>query len=196
MKRIYKLKSLLCYSVIQLFLFIGGYAQQDTIQFSWQAASQENKEFRIEYHNLPYSKQLILSWGDGTVDTITTQLSLLFLNHTYDLAGTYTLTITSPDTLDEYWEEIRLECPASNVISLDISRWRYMEGIYCVDNHLPLSDLYAISERISFLDSKGLGTQRMFPRRIFIDDTVDYSSQKKIGDTATVFTLNKNSRTL
>ena len=167
-------------------------AQTDTIQFSWIAKKQENKEFWINY---AFHERLMFDWGDGSIDTITMpNVTYPYVRHTYSLAGSYTLIIASVDTLSMLDGRIRFGMPSCNLTSLDISKWRYVETVDCESNHLTLSNLYAISERISALNQKGLGTQRLLPQRVLVGDSVDYSSQKEFGGIATIFTVNKNSR--
>ena len=177
---------------------LGGYATaQDTIQFSWQVTKQETKQFWIDYEA---NKRFTIDWGDGKIDTLLMhgQLPSPYLTHAYQFDGNYTVIFAKLDSTPDMDTYIGFRCgfPNAGLTSIDFSKWRFIRSVHLVDNHLLLSDLYPLSQRISPPDQKGLGPQRLFPRRILVGDTIDYSSQKEFGDTLTVFTLTKNSRTI
>ena len=75
-----------------------------------------------------------------------------------------------------------------SVLDINLSNNPAIETIRCVDNHLPLSNLYALSE---LSDEEwpdfGLGRQTLGSRRVLPDDTLDYSSQKEFGGISTNF---------
>ena len=105
-------------------------------------------------------------------------------------------------------------CSSNQLPTLDISQNNYIEQLYCrnnrikkielnsdatifeifdcMDNHLPLSELYFLSNKIKYENSKWFGTQRLEKKYIPPGANVDFSSQNEFGGIKTVFTVEKN----
>jgi len=91
----------------------------------------------------------------------------------------------------------RITCAYNNLSALDINLTNNpaIWWIYCSHNHLPLSNLYALSELIENIWNKAFDLQTLGYRRILLGDTIDYSSQKEFGDMATNFYLLRGTNT-
>ena len=96
---------------------------------------------------------------------------------------------------------IGLECSNNLLTTLDISACNGIstpfgeigfEAIACHDNQLQLSDLYAISEKVSMQEAKLLGTQNLTAKTLMAGETASFAGQLSFGGTSTVFTLTKN----
>jgi hypothetical protein len=92
-----------------------------------------------------------------------------------------------------------LSCFDNKLSSLDLNNNIDLWFLSCYNNRLLLSNLYNISEIMKTTNKsysvKQLGTQRLIPQTVFVDDTVDFSSQATFGspDTLTVFYVEKDS---
>jgi len=75
---------------------------------------------------------------------------------------------------------------------LDLSANTELTKLYCYWNRLPLSDLFAASERISEQENKRLGEQNLLPQTVIIDNEIDYSNQNIFNGIYTQFAVTKN----
>ena len=82
-----------------------------------------------------------------------------------------------------------IECYNNELSTLDINLTNNpaITGAWCEENHLQLSNLFALSELISNPWSKAFARQTLGTRKILLVDTLDYSSQKEFGGVATDF---------
>ena len=110
--------------------------------------------------------------------------------------------------LDCFW------CPSNQLTTLDIRLNKALGSLYCdgnrikkielnlettydiflhcIDNQLPLSELYFLSKSINCYYCKSFGTQRLDKKYIPPGSDVDFSSQTEFGGIKTVFTVEKN----
>lgn len=86
-----------------------------------------------------------------------------------------------------------LKCNDNKISSLNINNANSLTYVSCYNNQLPLSDLYVISEKISDVNSKLLGTQTLIAKTVNTKDVVDLSSQATFGGIATDFEVKKGS---
>jgi len=83
-------------------------------------------------------------------------------------------------------------CENNQLTSLDISNNPLIDRVDCWNNRLPLSDLYAISKKISDPFYRFLGTQTLLPQAVEPGSSVDFSSQAQFEGVATVFEVQKD----
>jgi len=173
------------------FLFWGltGLFAQDTIQLTWQGGT--NKLILVDYPlRDPFSFPIRINWGDGLITDTVAEYNVFsgYLTHSYaDTTRNYTLTITS------YRDSVLtgLFCESQQVSHLDISRCAEITLVNCIGNRLPLSELYALSQK-GLGEGGGLGAQYLLPQQILVGSSVDYSDQAEFGGIATVFNVEKN----
>ena len=158
----------------------------DTIQFSW-IVNAPNETKQIDFV-LDSTMLWTAEWGDGSIDTFNWD-GMGYTYHTYAFARNYTVTFI---VLDTNFKQSNFYCFGQNLTVLDISRCPKIRALGCWDNHLQLSDLYKVVEMAVPFYNRQFGEQRLLPQTILVDDSVDYSSQKEFGDTATVFEVEKN----
>jgi hypothetical protein len=128
-----------------------------------------------------------LTWLDCSEN----QLSTLDVsnNPQLDILDCYTNQLSGLD-IHSNTQLRRLDCCNNQLSSLDISNNTLLEWLACFDNKLPLSDLYAVSEQISNVHSKVLGTQRL-PTQVAMTDIALFSSQVEFGGVPTRFYVEK-----
>ena len=81
-----------------------------------------------------------------------------------------------------------LYCNNNNLSRLDLSLLSPLL-VDCYENHIPLSDLFFISETIPDSENKRLGPQTLLPVNVNINEEVNFSNQAVLGETATVFEI-------
>jgi len=84
-----------------------------------------------------------------------------------------------------------LRCAYNQLTNLELGGITTLISLDCIDNHLPLSDLYAASQKITNPQNKSLGLQTLAPQEA-TGGLVDYSEQREFGGEATVFTVEKD----
>jgi hypothetical protein len=182
------MKKLVFLTVFLTVLLAAGFAAaaNDTITLTWQGST--NKQIQVDAKN-----RYIIYWGDGTITDTTPHTSGGNpLTHSYaDTTRSYNVTIAgNADSVI-----MRFICDSQQVSHLDVSRYCVLDGLSCLDNRLPLSELYKISVS-PYPWNTAFGTQRLLPQRILIGNTVDYSSQNEFGGIFTNYNLIKNSRAI
>jgi len=160
---------------------------QEKISFTWKGGT--NRQFGFSATN---GKQYTVDWGDGSaILTRTGQGGSETPKppvHNYANSNIYIVTVTG---LEDCF--FLLFGPVDNELtSLDLSQCTSLTSIYCRDNHLPLSDLYAASELISDSSKKLLGTQTLATQIKNMGDTVDFSTQTEFGGILTCFAVDRN----
>ena len=87
----------------------------------------------------------------------------------------------------------RLLCYNNRLTSLDLSNNPALrDRVDCYNNRLSLSDLYAISKKISNPFDRRLGTQTLVPQAVDPGSSVDFSDQAAFEGVATVFEVQKD----
>jgi len=81
---------------------------------------------------------------------------------------------------------LNLSCGSQSLSVLDLSNNPALGAIYCMNNKFPLSSLYDIHQ-VMIDRGRRFGIQRLGSRRILLNETLDYSSQKEFGGAATNF---------
>ena len=84
-----------------------------------------------------------------------------------------------------------LMCENNKLSNLDLSNNNIML-IDCYNNHLPLSNLYEISELVENPSNKRLGTQTLPEIKVDIDVEVDFSAEAVLGGVNTEFVVLKD----
>jgi len=74
-----------------------------------------------------------------------------------------------------------------SVLDINLNNNPAIQFISCPENHLPLSNLYALSELIEDSNNKKFARQTLSSQRVLLGDAIDYSSQKEFGGVATNF---------
>ena len=87
---------------------------------------------------------------------------------------------------------IGLECHKNQLKVLDVSANTALTHLFCNNNCLPLSNLFAASEKITNPFAKQLGLQNLLPRTVMIGDEIDYSDQNIFKGIYTQFAVTKN----
>ena len=82
-----------------------------------------------------------------------------------------------------------LYCSENQLTRIDLVAVNHLD---CIENRLPLSNLYTLSNMISNPYNKYLGRQEFPSQRIAMGDSVDFSDQATFGGIATVFVVEKN----
>ena len=161
----------------------------DTIRFTWQGST-SGKYFTVA---IPCGEAITVDWGDGSkIDTVIAPTgnghvdTLVFPFHVYSDSNDYAVIVAGLSNnclLKWFW------CQSSKLKSLDVSRRSALDGLYCIGNHLQLSDLY----NASMVASNGyFGTQTLPLQTVNIGDTLDFSSQAVFGGTNTVFEVRRH----
>ena len=86
-----------------------------------------------------------------------------------------------------------LELDNNQLDTLDISNSVNWDMLDCFNNHLQLSNLFDISEKVRDVFRKGLGKQRLHPQETKVGKVIDFSSQARFKNINTVFKVEKNS---
>jgi hypothetical protein len=182
-KKIIKISLIIALALISFFA-----TAQQSITFKWDALAGVQKTFAPVGSETGQS--IIVNWGDGTApQTFTTGLQgLVNATHTYATAGNFQVTTTEGAgcTLTG------MRCHEAQLTDLNVSNVASMVGFWCYDNHLQLSHLYAVSQKISFSTTKRLGPQNLKPQFLPLNGTANFSAQTNFGGTNTVFTVFKN----
>lgn len=84
-----------------------------------------------------------------------------------------------------------LSCDRNELISLKLSERAVLESIYCYDNRLPLSDLYAAHLLIDDINHKRLGTQNLLPQTVVIGKEL-FSEQSVFDGIFTKYAVTKD----
>ena len=164
---------------------------QEKLSFTWKVGSDSQKNIGF---TAAKDKQYTVDWGDSTILTYkgTGDLEPVRpMGHNYGYGSTnkyYTVTITGIEDC----VLLGIGAQRTEISGLDVSGCPLLPYICCYDNHIPLSDLYAISELISDSTNKVLGTQTLAIRIKNVGDTIDFSTQAGFGGTATRFVVEKD----
>ena len=161
---------------------------QDTITFTWKGGI--NKSFALR--TFAMGQYYVVDWGDTCVET-----NPLIIIHSYADTNNYSVKIIGYDTMDHLpWLWSFFDCSGRQLSSLNFSATVsfatvYGGYLYCNNNLLPLSDLYTASGAGSATNNKRLGPQFLSMQQIVVGDTIDFSSQAKFNNIATVFVVEK-----
>ena len=165
---------------------------QEKLSFTWKVGSNSQKNIGFSAEK---DKQYTVDWGDGSVLTRTgtgDPQPWRPMGHDYGYGSNnkyYTVTITGIEDC----VLLSIGAQKTEISGLDVSECPLFSFICCYDNHIPLSDLYAISEVISDSTNKLLGTQTLATRIKNMGDTIDFSTQAEFGGIATRFVVEKDS---
>ena len=155
---------------------------QDTITFTWKGGG--NKSFKFTGDT--YDDYYIVDWGDGYVANGGGQS-----NHVYIDTNNYTVSVVGCRGVNHTaW--YLLDCSNKQVSSLNLNGCHVLQYLYCNTNQLPLSELYAASEKISITNNKRLGPQFLPMQQVAVDNIVDFSSQAIFDGINTVFVIEKD----
>ena len=84
-----------------------------------------------------------------------------------------------------------LDCADNQLSELDLRNNALLRNILCYNNHIPLSDLYAASQTVSYYENKHLGTQTLQPLTV-LPNTELFAEQSEFGGIFTNYTVIKN----
>jgi len=162
---------------------------QDTITFTWRGGVNKSFAISVGWSGSGSGASVIIDWGDGCVEANKQPI------HTYIDTNYYTVNVIVYSTTI-IWHHF--DCSSMQLSSLNFSSGIfaplftvYNATLYCNNNQLPLSDLYAVSGKVSTTNAK-LGPQFLQAQQVVVDDIVDYSSQVKFNTTNTVFVVEKD----
>jgi len=96
------------------------------------------------------------------------------------------LNVSTNVVLRELW------CNDNQLNTLDVSGATGLTWIKCHNNRLPLSELFAVSERVIERGRKYLGTQNLLLQAVTINSEIDYSDQNIFDGIYTQFTVTQN----
>ena len=151
----------------------------DTIRFTWEAGTTSMNLNMGATNGDTYT----IYWGDETDNTYKGhgEGTSMLISHLYPYIGTYTVTIIGGQSCQILYltfahlgtitinnldvtkstnlQMLRVE--RSSLRCLDVSKNTALTNLGCYNNHLPLSDLFVVSEIISDQEQKWLGTQTL-----------------------------------
>ena len=84
-----------------------------------------------------------------------------------------------------------LYCSNNQLNSLNLTNNAALTALHCDTNHLPLSDLYAASQKIVVQSDKGLGHQTLPPQTVFTGDTL-FQTESVFNSVYTNYAVTKN----
>ena len=195
---------------------------QDTTSFTWKGST-NGKSFSVWV--VP-QKSFTIDWGDGFITNAIGNGYMQFMNYMYKDTNNYTVNLIVKDSIyrlncpdaqissiDVGKKMTILCCPNNQITFLDIKALGALEcqnnqlsnldlnntalvRISCYNNQLSLSELYAISQKISsqnpYHTNKELGTQILPAQQAVVGYAVDLSSEATLGGKKTNFKVEKD----
>ena len=177
----------------------GKYAS-DSIVFGWLGRYSNCLAF-----NATNGSDFDVNWGDSEIESYRGTGKNQTIYHAYTVETSYTVILNGENgcnfttlhlaglqltALDlRATANLRiLYCENNQLSTLYLPNGDGLTFIQCFNNSLQLSDLYAISEKISNANNKRLGMQKL-EKQILAGNTLDLSSQATFGGEETVFTI-------